>query len=162
MKLSFVVFSLILSLSFVPDRAHATEFPEKASLVTINGETVDFAKLKGAPIVMVFGAYWCHECKRVSQEIQRAYVAYRGKGVQFVGVYAKSSKQQVRELVANHDITYPVCLDNGMAEQFRVRAIPMIFIFSRDGKCTKKFIGYTRYKALAASIEKLVAKEVAE
>ena len=160
MKSPFIALGgLLFSLIFFLHPAQANDLPVHLTSTNIDGSDLDFAQLKGSPVVLVFGATWCPDCRREAREAQKAYLAYKDKGVVFIGIYGKSSKDDVNEFIETYSLTFPVCNDDKITNAFRVRAIPTILIYGRDGKLEKKFIGYTRHKKLAKYIEKIIDGE---
>lgn len=135
------------------------EIPPEFSLQTLDGKVMDHAAMKGSPVVMVFGATWCPQCRIEAPEVQKAYLAYKDKGVVFLGVYGGQNDNDVRQYAEECGITYPVGRDQGQAEYFSVRAIPSILFFASDGQLVKRTVGVTRFDQIRAAIEKVLEKK---
>ncbi|MEK6700161.1 MAG: TlpA disulfide reductase family protein [Nitrospirota bacterium] len=149
-----LVFSLVVSLY----AAQTKDFPDNLTFTTLDGKILDSAALKSAPLVLTIGAAWCPECRSEAPEVQKAYLAYKDKGVQFLCVLGGSTDDEAREFMETYKITYPVAKDNGIADTLGVRAIPQAFFFSKGGKFEKRIIGCATYKELTKNIEKIIAK----
>jgi thiol-disulfide isomerase/thioredoxin len=135
------------------------ELPPEFSLQTLDGKIMDYAALKGAPVVIVFGATWCPECRIEAPEVQKAYLAYKDKGVVFLGVYGGQNDKDVRQYAEECRITFPAGRDQGQAAYFSVRAIPSILYFASDGRLVKRTVGVTHFDQISAAIEKVIEKK---
>ena len=91
-------------------------------------------------------------------EVQKAYLEYRDKGVQFLCVLGGSKDDEIKEFREDHKVTFPLAKDNGIAEFLEVRAIPQTFFFSKGGKFEKRIMGPATYRELTANIEKIMDK----
>jgi peroxiredoxin len=157
-RLFFVICLSVVTLAFFWSDAPPKDLPGDFTFAAIDGTTIDARSLKGAPVVMVVGASWCPECRKEAREFEKAYRAYKDKGVVFIGVLGNSSDDQIKDFVQTYKLTFPVGKDNGIADAFGVRLIPQTFFFSRDGKFIKKIVGDASYKEISLQIEKILVK----
>ena len=93
---------------------------------------------KGATLV-VFWEIWCPHCKREVPALEATYQAYKGKGLNVVGLTRLTRDKTEAEALAfikDNKVTYPMAkdkADGGLAEAFNVSGIPAAAIV-KDGK----------------------------
>ncbi len=158
MKHSFFICVLVISLALSAHAAQTKDFPDNLTFTTMDGKTIDSAALKGAPLVLTIGAAWCPECRSEAPDVQKAYLAYKDKGVQFLCVLGGSTDEEIRDFVEAYKLTQPVTKNNGIVELFGVRVIPQTFFFSKGGKFEKRIMGAASHRELTSNIEKIMAK----
>ena len=158
MKRFFFICVVVFSLIGPAHAGRTKDFPDNLTFTTFEGKTVDSVALKSSPLVLIISASWCPECKRQAPELQKAYLAYKDKGVQFLCVLGGSKDDEAAEFMETHKVTFPLAKDNGIAEMLGVRAIPQTFFFSRGGKFEKRIMGPATYRELISNIEKIIGK----
>lgn len=149
---------IILAFLVAVPAAHAKDLGPDFTFQSLDGKVIDFKSINGAPVVMAVGAAWCPECRAEAPEMQKAYEAYKDKGIIFIGVFGNSREEEIREFIEDYRLTFPVGSDNGIVEAFGVRAIPQTFFFSKDGKCIKRIIGTASYKEISRYVEQLLTQ----
>jgi len=158
MRRLFFICGCIVSLALSAHAGQAKDFPDNLTFTTMDGKTVDSAALKAAPLVLFVSAPWCPECRREAPEIQKAYLEYKDKGVQFLCVLGGSKDDEAREFMETYKVTFAVAKDNGIVEILGVRVIPQTFFFSKGGKFEKRIMGVATHKELTSNIEKIMAR----
>ena len=84
------------------------------TLKDTDGKTWKLSDLKGKKIVMIdFWATWCNICKREMPILQKVYLEYKGKGVEFFGIALDDVEKtkQIRKILLEKGVTYPVLID---------------------------------------------------
>lgn len=106
------------------------------TLHTFEGETIEFADLRGEVVVVNFWASWCQPCEQEAAELQQAYELYRDDGVVFLGVDYVDTETEARAYLEKFGITYPNGPDLGtrISQAFRIRGVPETYIIGPDGK----------------------------
>lgn len=106
------------------------------TLQTFDGETIEFADLRGQVVVVNFWASWCKPCEQEAAELQQAYELYRDDGVVFLGVDYVDTETEARAYLEKFGITYPNGPDLGtrISQAFRIRGVPETYIIGPDGK----------------------------
>ena len=67
-----------------------------------------------------------------------------------------SKKKDVKKFKKKYLITYPVGLENGIAEALGANGIPETFFIARDGRIAQKITSTLHYSDLAAGIEEIL------
>lgn len=149
---------IIIALFLFSSIGQAKDLGPDFSFASLDGKTIDFKSLAGAPLVMAVGAVWCPECRAEAPHMQKAYETYREKGVIFIGVFGNSNEEEIKEFIEDYKLTFPVGKDDGIVEAFGVRAIPQTFFFDRNGKCIKRIIGSASFREISKYVEKILEK----
>lgn len=148
--------SSAISKSKVNEVKEAFE-PQSFALVTSNEkyisfksteEGLDFDEFKGKKAVLIdVFATWCPPCIESVPMLNELRSTY-GESFEIVSVLFEQDKaiEEVQAFIKEHGITYPVSVSE--EENFRfakelgdVQKIPEMFLFSKDGKFVKKFVG---------------------
>ena len=92
--------------------------------------------------------------------MQRAYQAYKDKGVVFLGAFATSKEKDIRKFVGKFDLTYPVGVENGIAEALGAKGIPRTFFISKDMRVIERHSGTISFKELEDGIKKILVDDL--
>ncbi len=130
------------------------------TLVDLNGKKISISSFKGKVVVLNFWASWCPPCKAEIPDFVKTYEKYKDKGLVIIGVAVSSKENDVKALVKQYSITYPVALDDGNAENAYgpITGVPTTFIVDRDGNLLPggKKIGMFREGELEKVVEPLL------
>lgn len=104
-----------------------------------DGARVDTSGLRGHVVVVKFVARYCEPCKRTLPAVQALHV--RRPDVGIIAVSEDESDADVRQLVADYGLTFPVVRDasNALAGRFRVSELPVTFV--ADGAGVVRWVG---------------------
>jgi cytochrome c biogenesis protein CcmG, thiol:disulfide interchange protein DsbE len=129
------------------------------SFVSLGGDTVNSADLRGEVVVLNFWATWCLPCRLEMPSLQRLHEDRGSDGVRVVGLATDVGPEHpVRDFLAERGISYPV----GRASSAQRRAfggvpgIPTTFIIDRDGVIRHRVVGYFAPPALRTAVSRLL------
>lgn len=129
------------------------------SFVSLDGDTVTEADLRGEVVVLNFWATWCLPCRAEMPSLQRLHEDLGAEGVRVVGLATDvGSEQPIREFLTERGITYPV----GRASAAQRRAfggipgIPTTFIIDRDGVIRHRVVGWFAPPAMRVAVGRLL------
>ena len=131
------------------------------TLPTLDGKaTVSLATYRGSIVVLNFWATWCTPCRREAPGLERAWQAYRDRGVQFLGVDERDDDAAGRAFVKEFGITYPSGSDppGRLAFSYELFGMPTTFVIDGTGTIRFRFVGYITEDALRAVLDPLIAK----
>jgi len=106
------------------------------TLPDLDGRTVTLAALLGKkPVLLVFWATWCPECKAAIPEINALTTGPLGETLQVFGLAFRESGKKVAMAVKSRGIRYPVLLDEQgqAARAYGVVGIPTYVLIDRKG-----------------------------
>jgi len=116
------------------------------TLVDLDGKTWKLSELKGKKVVMIdFWATWCNICKREMPILQKVYDEYQAKGVEFLGVCLDDNVKQIRKIIADKGVTYPILIDTDArvaTEVYRLSGpIPYKVVIDAEGIIAYDHVG---------------------
>jgi thiol-disulfide isomerase/thioredoxin len=107
-------------------------------LPTPAGAELDFARLRGRPLLLNFWATWCPPCIREMPLLDRFHALVAPMGWQVVGL-AADTLRPVRDFLQRSPVAYPVVLAGGAGITLARRlgnpdgALPFTVLFGADG-----------------------------
>lgn len=115
-----------------------------AMLETLDGKTVDLAKLAAGPSVIQFWATWCENCEALLPAMKKAQAAH-GKRVKFimVAVSMNQSVNRVKLHVAKHKVPGVHVYDTrgNATGSWDVPATSHVVVLDRKGKVVYTGVG---------------------
>jgi len=123
-------------------------------LKNLDGERVRLSDLRGHPVLLSFWASWCGPCRRELPGLVNIYSQYRDKGLVVLGVNDEG-KGTARKFADKTNLNFPVLDDSGSKahHQYRVRAIPSVFLIDSEGKVVRFFRGAHDENAFRAALK---------
>ena len=106
------------------------------SLPDLDGRQVTLGRFFGkTPVLLVFWATWCPECKAAIPEINALATGPLAEKLQIFGIDFRESREQVALAVKSRGIRYPVLLDERgqAARAYGVVGIPTYILIDRKG-----------------------------
>lgn len=134
------------------------EAPDFA-LSLYGGGKLSSADLRGRWLVLNFWASWCAPCREELPVLEKAWRAYRGQGVAFVGVNVKDVAKKAQDLIAEYDITYANGYDSygKLWRIYQLTGVPETFFITPEGLVAKRHIGPITEETLRATLDALLA-----
>jgi len=111
--------------------------PADFTLPALDGQPVALNQFLGKqPVLLVFWATWCPECKEAIPSINALHIGPLAGKVQILGVDYRESREKVSAAVKARDIRFLVLLDEGgkVARAYNIAGIPTYILIRRDGK----------------------------
>lgn len=133
--------------------------PVKAfKLKTLAGRDLDLESFKGKPFVINFFASWCGPCRYEAPTFEKLYIAFKDRGVEFVGVAVQDSDDGAKKFVDEFKISYPVGMDDSgdISHRYMIYALPKTFVVGKDGKFTFIHSGAISEEELADEIKRVL------
>jgi peroxiredoxin len=129
----------------------------EVTFVSIKGERIATAGLRGRVVVVNFWATDCVICVKEMPEMARTYERYRGRGLEFVAVAMRHDPpNRVIDYAGRNQLPFKVALDvtGELAEAFgSVRFTPTTFVIDRRGRIVARIQGGPDFARLNALIE---------
>lgn len=132
---------------------------------TIDGKTIETARLQGKIILINFFATWCGPCNQELPVLQKNVWDKYKDNPDFVLIILgrEHSEKEVRDFVTSKKFTMPFAPDpkREIFSKYASQSIPRNIIIGRDGKIIFQSIGYTpeEFRTLEAFLEKALARK---
>ena len=144
---------------------YATLAPgEKAPEVTfisIAGDKISTANLRGKVVMVNFWATSCVSCVREMPAMVDTYNKFKGQGLEFVAVAMQyDPPNYVLNFTETRKLPFIVALDSGgdLAKSFGdVTMTPTTFVIARDGTILKRYVGVPDFSDVHALLQKALA-----
>jgi peroxiredoxin len=132
----------------------ATDF----ALQDLNGNTVRLADYRGKVVLLDFWATWCPPCRASIPGIEKIYKTYKDKGLVVLAVSLDDGGwEAVKSFIAENGITYTVLKGTEeVSANYNVRTIPMMLILDKDGRISKRYLGFGNEEDMEKDIRPLL------
>jgi cytochrome c biogenesis protein CcmG/thiol:disulfide interchange protein DsbE len=124
------------------------------SWTMLDGRRVRASEYKGKVLVLDFWATYCPPCREEVPHLIALQKRYGARGLNIVGlnVGGDEDRPKVASFVQEFGISYPLGYpDEGMTQLVfaDTDAIPQTYVFDRNGRLVKRFVGYDSASATA-------------
>jgi|UniRef100_A0A7C5ALC8 cytochrome c biogenesis protein CcmG/thiol:disulfide interchange protein DsbE len=149
--------AVLLMLSFIalslPAWA-AKPAPDFTLPDVLEGKEYSLSQFKGKVVLLNFFTFFCGPCREEMPDLNKIYHENKGKGFVILGIGLSSELSQLRFLVKQLNLDYPVLAgtDKVSKDYGGVEVVPTTFIIDKQGNIVHKILG-TRKKE---EFEKLI------
>lgn len=125
------------------------------TLQDMSGKTVKLSDYKGKVVLLEFWATWCPPCRASVPGLEKLHNAYKDKGLVVLAVSVdQGSWDVVKSFMTEYGITYTVLKGtDDVAEKYQVRNIPMLLVLNKEGKISKRYMGFGSDEELERDIK---------
>ncbi len=125
------------------------------SIQLFSGGTFSLAEQRGKVVLVNFWASWCPPCREEAPVLERAWRAYKDKGVVLVGVDVWDTEADARAFMKEFGITYPNGPDpNGeIAIEYGLTGVPETWFIDREGRLVRRWTGALTDRQISTFIE---------
>jgi cytochrome c biogenesis protein CcmG, thiol:disulfide interchange protein DsbE len=122
--------------------------PDFALKDVLQGNDYSLNQFKGKVVMINFFTFFCGPCREEMPDLNAINNELKGKGLQTLGIALSSDPTQIRFLVKQLGLQYPVLIGNDkVGEAYgNVAVVPTTFIIDKQGNIVHKIEG-TRKKA---------------
>lgn len=132
----------------------------QASFRDLQGKQFSLTQLRGKPVIINFWATTCPGCVLEIPALVALSQKYADQDLVIVGVAMDYDPEpQVREMVRQKNMSYPVVLDSSgdLAKAFGdVSLTPTTFFISKQGTIMKQKLGEMSHSELETTIQRLI------
>ncbi len=145
--LFLAVFSLVFLLSSVSQGSMRNRKAEDFSLISLNGDRVSLAEMRGKVVFIDFWASWCPPCKKEFPELKKLTEIFKGGKLVTLAVSEDKVRSNVESFISNY-YNMPdnliVLLDrkSEAIRKYSVGAMPTSFIIDAKGVIRFIHFGY--------------------
>jgi cytochrome c biogenesis protein CcmG/thiol:disulfide interchange protein DsbE len=146
-----VVLILVLALSLLASAAPANGADKTAADFKLQdvlvGKEYTLSQFRGKVVMINFFTFFCGPCREEMPDLNKIYNEYKDKGFQTLGIAISSDPTQIRFLVKQLGLNYPVLLgDDKVSKAYGdVAVVPTTFIIDKQGNIVHSIAG-TRSK----------------
>jgi thiol-disulfide isomerase/thioredoxin len=125
------------------------------TLQDMSGKNVKLSDYKGKVVLLEFWATWCPPCRASAPGLEKLHKNYKDKGLVVLTVSMdEGGWDEVRSFITEYGITYAVLKGTeDVAVQYQVRSIPLLLILNREGKISKRYLGFGAEEDLEKDIK---------
>lgn len=150
----------LLLLTIIPVLAYTVlRQPEtpNATFITIKGEEIRMASLKGKVVLVIFWATSCTSCVAEMPELIETYHQYQQKGLEIIAVAMPyDPPAQVVAFAEQKALPFPVMHDGygDITRQFdSVNITPTAYLYNKSGKRILSTVGTLNFRQLHALLD---------
>ncbi|HEX8984217.1 MAG TPA: TlpA disulfide reductase family protein [Bryobacteraceae bacterium] len=124
------------------------------------------ASAKGKVVVVDFWATWCAPCRAEMPRLVQLETRYRARGVRLLTISCDEPEQEAGAsgFVGGQRVPQPAYIKRAASDEKFIDsvdpkwsgALPALFVYDRQGKLVKSFIGETDMAALEEVLKKLL------
>ena len=109
----------------------------------LNGKEYSLSQFKGKVVLINFFTFFCMPCREEMPDINKIYNEYKGQGLQVLGIGLSSDPTQLRFLVKQMGLNYPVLKGTSKVgkDYDNVELVPTTFIIDKQGNIVHKILG---------------------
>jgi peroxiredoxin len=113
------------------------------SLEDTAGNKVSLSQMQGKVVVVNFFTIWCQPCRHEMPDLNAIYQENKDKGLSMVGICLNADPNQLKVLVKQLNLDYPVLLgtDKVNKDFGEIVGVPTTFIIDKQGKIADKIVG---------------------
>jgi cytochrome c biogenesis protein CcmG, thiol:disulfide interchange protein DsbE len=129
--------------------------------VTLDGEEVRLADLRGKVVLVNFWATWCAPCRLEMPGFEKLYRAKKDDGFVLVGLSTdQTGRAGVEAFLRERDITYPVAMATRELDLAfgGISAIPTSFLIDRQGVIRHRTFGIFPATGVRFAVNRLLAE----
>jgi thiol-disulfide isomerase/thioredoxin len=145
--------------------ARGMQAPEISADTWLNSPPLALADLTGKVVLVEFWTFGCYNCRNVEPHVKEWQRRYRERGFVVIGVHTPELRHErevesVRRYLSEHDISYPVAVDNAFAtwNRYGNQAWPAIYLVDKHGRLRHVHVGEGGYEETERAIEALLGE----
>ncbi|NUN07316.1 MAG: TlpA family protein disulfide reductase [Bdellovibrio sp.] len=168
MRLTFLFITLLLTISAHAKDA-ATTPPANIEIKSLPSKHLQGEKLKGlgdlkGKVVLIdFWASWCEPCKEALPIYNNLYKKYKDQGLVIIGINEDNDEKDRDTFLKTTPLDFPMYQDekSQWVSQFKIQALPTLFVFDKNLKPISMYRGFSPEKAtsLEKQIKDLLSKK---
>lgn len=155
MKLALVLSALLLETPALLDEP-AIEFEAH----DLEGNVVRSEDLRGRVVLLNFWGIWCKSCRQEIPHLVELDRKWKEAGLAVLGADYGDAPEDLEGFVAELGMTYPVLVDEGLADDYEVLVYPTSVLIDRRGRIRHRVEGYRAesFEAMKSVIEQLLGE----
>jgi peroxiredoxin len=108
-----------------------------------DGKEYSLSQFKGKVVLINFFTFFCGPCREEMPHLSQIYQELKGQGFQTLGIGLSSTPDQLKQIVTQLNLAYPVLEGNDAVSKAYggVELVPLTFIIDKQGNIAHKVLG---------------------
>ena len=124
----------------------------------LQGKEYSLSQFKGKVVMINFFTFFCGPCRDEMPDLNKINNELKGKGLQTLGIALSSDPTQIRFLVKQLGLEYPVLIGNDKVsdDYGSISVVPTTVIIDKEGNVAQRIEGTRKKEAFMKLIEPLL------
>ncbi len=123
-----------------------------------DGKEYSLSQFRGKVVLINFFTFFCPPCREEMPSLSQMNQELQGQGFQTLGIGLASTPEQLKQLVTQLGLAYPVLQgDDAVSKAYgNVEMVPLTFIIDRQGNIVHKVLGAQSKEAFEKLVKPLL------
>lgn len=151
--------ALVIAAALVaPGWAESKAAPNFNLKDVLQGKDYSLSQYKGKVVLINFFTFFCGPCREEMPDLNKIYQEHKGKGFETLGIALSSDLTQIRFLVKQLNLDYPVLMgDENVSKAYgNIEVVPTTFIIDKQGNVVHKILGTRKKEEFVRMIQALL------
>ena len=164
-SISLPVEKSAVSIEDIPELPMAdgsSDTPEM-EVTMLDGKKIKLSSMRGKVCLIDFFASWCNHCQDHAPQMVKVYSQFKAQGLEILSLANPREKaEDVQKFIKDYEVNYPIGFYSNEVLAYyadpKNHGIPQIVVFGKNGKMTKRWIGWS--EARTKELIELLNKEI--
>ena len=149
---------MIIAALAAPGWTGGKSAPDFALKDILQGKEYTLSQYKGKVLLINFFTFFCGPCREEMPDLNKIHQELRGKGFETLGIGLSSDLTQLRFLVKQLKLDYPVLMgDEKVSKAYgNIEVVPTTFIIDKQGNIVHKILGTRKKEEFVRLIQALL------
>ncbi len=108
-----------------------------------DGKEYSLSQYRGKVVLVNFFTFFCGPCRQEMPHLSQIFQELQGQGFQTLGIGLASTPDQLKQIVTQLHLAYPVLQGNDAVSKAYggVELVPLTFIIDKQGNIAQKILG---------------------
>ena len=152
-----IVAACVLALAS-PSWGAGKPAPDFSLKDVLQGKDYSLSQFKGKVVMINFFTFFCGPCRDEMPDLNKINNELKGKGLQTLGIALSSDPTQIRFLVKQLGLEYPVLIGNDKVSDAygSIAVVPTTVIIDKEGNVAQRIEGTRKKETFMKLIEPLL------
>ncbi len=152
-----IVAACVLALAS-PSWGAGKPAPDFSLKDVLQGKDYSLSQFKGKVVVINFFTFFCGPCRDEMPDLNKINNELKGKGLQTLGIALSSDPTQIRFLVKQLGLEYPVLIGNDKVSDAygSIAVVPTTVIIDKEGNVAQRIEGTRKKEVFLKLIQPLL------
>ena len=126
----------------------------------VDGKSYTLGELEGKVVLLNFWGIWCKSCREEIPHLVTLDERLRERGLVVLGADYGDEPEDLPAYIEEIGMSYPVLLDDGLADDYEVLVFPTSVVIDRNGRVRYRVEGFREksFRELERVVERLLAE----